>query len=377
MIKSTKKNIKLNQIAVFISPHGFGHAARASAVMEAWKSKNNLIYFNIFTTIPRWFFQDSLSDKFNYSKLLTDIGLVQKTPFRADLDETIYHLDNFLPFHPEITTEFAKKLTKARCPLVICDISPLGIAIAKQAGIPSVLIENFTWDWIYEEYNKVTPRLAEHIRYLKAVFNAADFHIQTEPVCARRPVNLTVMPVSRKFRTPRNHIRKQLNISSDSKMVLITTGGIKEQIEFLDKLKQLQDIYFVIPGGGETFRRDRNIILLPHHSDFFHPDIVNASDAVVGKAGYSTIAEVYHANVPFGYVSRPDFRESHKLEAFIKREMTGLPIESSEFQSGGWISIVEELLSLAPPEKNTPDEAGRIADYLNNVLRHHRSISST
>jgi hypothetical protein len=371
MTKKTKKNMRPDQIAVFISPHGFGHAARASAVMEAWKSKNNLIYFNIFTTIPRWFFQDSLSDKFDYFTLLTDIGLVQKTPFHEDLDETIYQLDHFLPFHTEMKTEFAKKLTKDRCSLVLCDISPLGIAIAKQAGIPSVLIENFTWDWIYEEYNEAAPRLTEHIRYLRAVFNAADFHIQTEPVCARKPVNLTVMPVSRKFRTPRNNIRKQLNLSPDSKMVLITTGGIKERIGFLDKLKQLQNIYFVIPGGGETFRRVRNVILLPHHSDFFHPDLVNASDAVVGKAGYSTIAEVYHANVPFGYVSRPDFRESHKLEAFIQKEMTGFPIESSEFQSGGWLIKVEELLSLTPPEKNTPDEAGRIADYLDNMLRQH------
>ncbi|MFO7558840.1 MAG: hypothetical protein R6X10_08415 [Desulfobacterales bacterium] len=368
-----KKNIRPDQIAVFISPHGFGHAARASAVMEAWKSKNNWIHFNIFTTIPRWFFQDSLSEPFDYFSQLTDIGLVQETPFHADLEETIRHLDRFLPFHPEITTEFADKLTAARCALVICDIAPLGIAIARQAGIPSVLIENFTWDWIYEEYNETHPGLTEHIRYLRAVFNTADFHIQTEPVCARGPVDLTVMPISRKFKTPRYHIRKQLNLPPDSKMVLITTGGIKEQLKFLNKLKQLQDICFVIPGGGETFRRDKNVILLPHQSDFFHPDLVNASDAVVGKAGYSTIAEVYHANVPFGYVSRPAFRETHKLEAFIQREMTGLLVESPEFQNGGWISKVEALLSLTPPEKNMLNEADRVADYLDNVLRHHRS----
>ncbi len=373
MTKRIKKNIIPDQIAVFISPHGFGHAARASAVMEAWKSKNNWIHFNIFTTIPRWFFQDSLSEPFDYFPRLTDIGLVQKTPFHADLEETIRHLDRFLPFHPEITAESARKLTAARCALVVCDISPLGIAIARQAGIPSVLIENFTWDWIYEEYNETHPGLTEHIRYLRAVFNTADFHIQTEPVCARGPVDLTAMPISRKFRTPRYHIRKKLDLPPDSKMVLITTGGIKEQLKFINKLKRLQDICFVIPGGGETFQRDKNVILLPHHSDFFHPDLVNASDAVVGKAGYSTIAEVYHANVPFGYVSRPAFRESHKLEAFIQREMTGFLVESPEFQNGGWISKVEALLSLKPPEKNTPDEAGRVADYLDNVLLHHRS----
>ena len=39
-------------------------------------------------------------------------------------------------------------------------------------------------------------------------------------------------------------------------------------------------------------RVEKNLILLPHHSVFFHPDLVNASDAVVGKLGYSTLAAV-------------------------------------------------------------------------------------
>jgi hypothetical protein len=32
----------------------------------------------------------------------------------------------------------------------------------------------------------------------------------------------------------------------------------------------------------------QNLVLLPHHSGFYHPDLVNASDAVIGKVGYST-----------------------------------------------------------------------------------------
>ena len=30
----------------------------------------------------------------------------------------------------------------------------------------------------------------------------------------------------------------------------------------------------------------------------FHPDLVNASDAVIGKAGYNTLAEVFYAGTP-------------------------------------------------------------------------------
>ena len=36
--------------------------------------------------------------------------------------------------------------------LVIADLPPLGPAAAAEAGVPSLAIGNFTWDWIYEGY---------------------------------------------------------------------------------------------------------------------------------------------------------------------------------------------------------------------------------
>ena len=48
------------RIAYFVTPHGFGHAARAAAVMVALQEIDPAIQFDIFTQVPRWFFQDSL-----------------------------------------------------------------------------------------------------------------------------------------------------------------------------------------------------------------------------------------------------------------------------------------------------------------------------
>ena len=63
--------------------------------------------------------------------------------------------------------------------------------------------------------------------------------------------------------------------------------------------------------------------LLSSRSGIFHPDIVAASDGVVGKIGYSTLAEVYAAGVPYGFVPRPRFRESDVLSAFVQEQMSG------------------------------------------------------
>ena len=77
------------RIAYFITPHGFGHAARASAVMEAVNKIDPSVSFDIFTTVPRWFFENSLSGRFTYNEFTTDVGLIQKTPFLHDLEQTI------------------------------------------------------------------------------------------------------------------------------------------------------------------------------------------------------------------------------------------------------------------------------------------------
>ncbi|MBN1106743.1 MAG: hypothetical protein JXL84_25295, partial [Deltaproteobacteria bacterium] len=152
----TRKNA-IPRVAYFVSPHGYGHAARAAAVMEAIFRKALPSEFHIFTTVPRWFFRDSLSGSFHLHRVLTDIGLAQKTPLKADLPETIRRLDRFLPFDPAMVERLAGSLRRSGCRLVVCDIAPLGIVAAGTAGIPSVLIENFTWDWIYEAYERDHP----------------------------------------------------------------------------------------------------------------------------------------------------------------------------------------------------------------------------
>jgi len=363
------------RIAYFISPHGYGHAARASAVMAATIALEPATRFEIFTRVPRWFFQDSLSGPFGYHSLLTDIGLVQKTPLVEDLPETLRRLNNLLPFAGSQIKDIAKRVNQLQCQLIVCDIAPMGIAVAREAGIPSMLVENFTWDWIYEGYVKQDGRMGQHIPYLEGLFDAADYHVQTEPICRRRAADLTTLPISRKIRTPARQIRQQLGIPGEAQVVMITMGGIPWRYTFLEQLAGENDLYFLIPGADEQMqvgagspRGAPGLVLLPHHSGFFHPDLVNASDAVIGKIGYSTLAEVYQAGVPFGYISRPGFRESEVLAAYVEDQMHGLAISDTQFQSGRWLSRVPDLLALPRIHRRDPNGAGQVARFICKVL---------
>ena len=169
-------------IAYFITPHGFGHASRASAVMGALAGMIPGIRFELFTTCPQGIFTASLETDFGYHPTHTDIGLVQTSPLSEDLEATCRQLDHMLPFDQTRVDGLARTIRKLGCRLVICDIAPMGIAVGCSAGIPSVLVENFTWDWIYGGYLKAATGLQPHIEYLSHIFRQADHHIQTRPL---------------------------------------------------------------------------------------------------------------------------------------------------------------------------------------------------
>ena len=356
-------------IAYFISPHGFGHAARASAVMASLVDIDPSIRFHIFTTVPKWFFVESLSKNLEYRSLLTDIGLAQASSFVADIPETIRQLDQFLPFDPKVLQSTARDLLEKGCRLVVCDIAPMGIAVAGEMGVPSVLVENFTWDWIYESYLSENGRLKGPIAYLRDLFNRADYHIQTKPFCNPCDAHLTTAPVSRKPKTPTPVVREQLGIPQGAKVVLVTMGGIQEKIPYLERVLEMDPVHFIMAGSNGSLERQGNLVLLPQHSAFFHPDLVNASDAVIGKVGYSTLAEVYHAGIPFGYISRHAFRESSSLVSYIEAYMQGIPVEKVAFFKGQWSSVLPILLQFPRIARNRINGAEQAAGFLYDLIR--------
>jgi len=350
-------------VACIISPHGFGHSARAAAIMAAIKRRASHVRFEVYTLVPEWFFLDSGLRDFVLHDIECDLGLVQKTTFDEDVGATLERLKGFLPVKDR-ATGLARDMEKRRCGFAICDISPVGLAAARMAGIPSVLVENFTWDWIYGGYFDEWPALAEPARAFAAEFAAATCRIQTEPVCDPLPCDVRTAPVSRKPVRTRAQVRELLGIADGVPMVLLTMGGVPDRRLRLPADGVNRTAVFVVPGQADRMERKGGIVLLPHHSEFYHPDLVHAADAVVGKLGYSTLAECYAAGVPFGFIPRPRFRESAPLAAYAASRLNAVAIEQGRYLSGEWGPQLAELLAQerrAAPAANGADAA---AEYI-------------
>ncbi len=299
------------------------------------------------TLAPAWFFRESLLDLSHTLHLLDcDVGLVQKNSLEEDPEKTLERLATLYPLESQLVAQTAEKL--ARCSLVLCDISVLGIAAASLAGIPSVLVENFTWDWIYQQYQDRLPGFTPWIDYLAELYHQADHHLQAEPVCRPRADALRLPPVARPARQDPALTRQLLRVGEGDQLVLVTMGGLQGPELPLAAMRERRQC-FILPGRawGHGVEVQDNLRLLPASgAGIYHPDIVVACDAVIGKIGYSTLAEVYQAGVPYGYIRRPMFRESAPLAAFIDQEMQGMEISLQSFVDNSWLEQVDELCSL-------------------------------
>jgi UDP-N-acetylglucosamine:LPS N-acetylglucosamine transferase len=356
---------KRRQIAIFITPHGFGHAARACAVIEALKKQAPDLHPHIFTSVPQWFFEDSIGTDFTYHHCQTDIGLIQRSSLQEDLSATYKALDTFYPLKSQLISRISQEVSEAKIDLIYSDIAPLGLMVGKQLGIPGVLVENFTWDWIYTGYLEEAPEFQKFIKIHQAYHPNATAHIQTVPVCEPDPrADLTVPPVARAFRTPPEKVRLILKISPERQTVLVTMGGVQENYDLMGQFKAFPQFTFILPGKTAQIIREDNVLMLPYHSPIFHPDLVQMADAVIGKAGYSTLGEIYHAGVPFGYINREKFRESSIMQAFIKLQLPNLEISQNAFFDGSWIHQVPELLEKKKTIRKRPNGADRIASFL-------------
>ncbi len=358
-------------VAFFVSSHGFGHAARACAVMAEFLRRRHETHFHLFTEVPRWFFAESLGGNFTYHETASDVGLAQESPLVENLDLTIELLDS-APFRDSVVVDgLGARLEELGCSLVMADISPLGLAVAAACDLPSVLIENFTWDWVYANYPDAPAGLRRHGREMESAFALADLRIQTRPVCQPMAGAVTVSPVARRPRLRGEDVRRRLGIPEDEPMILMSMGGVRWDHGSFEALEAQDRHWVVVPGGAHEVRRSDRLILLPFHTDFFHPDLVAACDVVVGKLGYSTVAEAYRSGAAFLYVARPRFPESPVLARFVERHMLGAEIEVEALKGGTWVDRADLLLEGA---RQVPDRPNGAEEAVEAILRQFESL---
>jgi len=348
------------KLCYYISGHGLGHASRSCQIINALLQQSPSVHVEIISDAPAWFFHSVLPSSVPLRRRCLDVGVVQRDSLIMDLPATVNAWQKLLVRREEILREELTYLRGAGASLVVGDIPAFVFPAAREAGLPSVAIGNFTWDWIYSEMSPDCPELDAVMQVLINDYRHANLYLQL-PFHGGNPPFEKVedLPlVARHSRRPRQEVRRELELLPSKKMGLISFGGFGLRDYDFEPLSCLSDWVFFTeseqPWLGAGLR------VLPS-GKFAYPDLVAAADVVITKPGYGIVSEAIVHDTAVLYTSRGQFPEQQVLVDGLHRYARALEIPNPDLRSGQWGPYLERLLALPPVAKHLASDGDRVA----------------
>jgi L-arabinokinase len=237
--------------------------------------------------------------------------------------------------------------------VVLGDIPPLAFAAAARAGVPSVALGNFTWDWIYRRYDEfaaVGPaRALDVIRDAYATATRAlrlPLHGGFEPMAT---VTTDIPFIGRRSTRDVAEIRERLGVPGDRPFVLASFSAADLDLPYRQIAED--EHLTVLPPAPE---RD-----LP--ASLTYPDLVAAADVVLSKPGYGIVSECVANGTPLLYTSRGPFAEYDVFVAGMPRVLRCRYLDRSDFLAGRWGGAVRALLAQPSPPETARIDGARVA----------------
>ena len=341
-------------VAVFyISGHGFGHASRQIEVMQALLAERPDTRILVRTAADMRLFETlrvNSAGAVAIEAVETDTGIAQIDSLRIDEEETARAAARFYARFDDRAAAEADRLRSANAAIAVGDIPPLAFAAAAQAGIPSVAVANFTWDWIYgvyDAFDRMAPLAIPTIRRAYALATTAlrlPLHGGFEPMAA---VVHDIPFIARQSTRNRGETRYLLGITDDRPVVLPSFGAYGAALP-VDRLRASRQFTLLTIDDP-----------LPH--GLRYPDLVAAADVVVSKPGYGIVSECVANGTALLYTSRGRFIEYDLMVAGMPRVLRCRYLSQEDLRAGHWEAAVDALVAQPTPPERPAIDGARVA----------------
>jgi hypothetical protein len=368
-------------IVFYVSGHGFGHASRTVEVINAILARRPETRIGVRTAAPRWLFDLTVKGKVTFSTLETDTGVVQIDALTLDEADSIRRAS---AFHSDLVTRAASEtriLRELGAGLIVGDIPPLAFAVGAAAGIPSIAIGNFTWDWVYADYPRVrlAPSLLPAIR---TAYSRASMALRLPMSGGFETIsNVKDIPfIARHATRTREEVCKALKLPSDKPIVLASFGGYGLPGLDTDALAKLKKYTAVTTANLPLGRARKEMPTAERKGSFIsvneeamydagvrYEDLVGAAEAVVTKPGYGIISECIANESAMLYTSRGHFPEYDVLVEDLPKYLRSAFINHDDLFAGKWETHLDKLLA-QPKQKNYKKPETNGADVAAEIL---------
>jgi hypothetical protein len=356
-------------LAVYVSGHGYGHATRTAEVLRAVREMAPRLRIAVATSAPAFLFEGVVAPPLELRRVTGDVGLAQTDALLIDEAGTVAAWRAFMTGWDERVAAEARWLREENARLVLGDIPPLAFAAAAAAGVPSVALGNFSWDWVYAHLSRRLPQLAAAARWAAAAYAAAERlfrlpfagdlsafrRIEDVPLVARRP-QLT-----------KDEARRRLGLDQRP-AVLLSFGGIGLPGLRLAAFGGLVRYQFVQTGERGGGQQPPNVRVLDGPQlgalGLDYPDLVGAVDVVVTKPGYGIVSDCIGARTRIVYTERGDFPEYPLIVAEMPRYLPAVHVSNADLREARIAGALERVLAEVFPEPSRLDGARVAASRL-------------
>lgn len=334
----------MKNLLFYISGHGYGHATRTIEIIKKLVSQDDSHCF-IKTSAPEWLFKTNLDKNYTYSFLVHDIGTLQDDWLHVDKKSSLDAFQNLWNNRHSIIKNELNFIKTHQIDLIFGDIPPMAFEIAALAGLPSVAMSNFSWDWIYQPYLFEFPEYKSLVVSMREAYHKADllcrlpFHGEMSAFNKIKDVSL----VARMAKFSKAYVRKLFPVQRHLQSILVLIALRKEDLKLIDlnRLKQFKGLTFLTFDHENAV--DENFLQIPQ--DFIpFQEMVHAVDIVVSKLGYGIVSECIANQTPLLFTDRFDFQEYEILKNGLLEQGRGRYIPLPDFLAGNWEAYIHEMI---------------------------------
>ncbi|PUZ59232.1 hypothetical protein GQ55_4G024000 [Panicum hallii var. hallii] len=345
--------------AFYLTGHGFGHATRAIEVVRHLVAAGHEVH--VATAVPEFVFTAEVrSPRLRIRRVLLDCGAVQADALTVDPLATLekYREAAVVPRESILRAE-SEWLSSIKADLVVSDVVPVVCRVAADMGVRSVCIGNFSWDFIYAEYimeagyhhRSTVWQISEDYAHCDILLRLPGYG----PMPAFRNV-IDVPLIVRGLRKSRSEVRKELGLEENAKVLVFNFGG--QPAGWKLKQEWLPDGWIcLVCGASDSQDVPPNFIKLA--KDAYTPDVIAASDCMLGKIGYGAASEVLAYKLPLVFVRRDYFNEEPFLRNLLEHYQNSIEMIRSDFLAGHWKPYLLRALTLRPCY-NGPTNGGEV-----------------
>ncbi|KAJ3369037.1 hypothetical protein HDU91_000148 [Kappamyces sp. JEL0680] len=297
---------------------------------------------------------------------ILDPGISQADAITVDSETTwanleLYHAEKL----SQALADEADFLLANKPDLAFIDAPPFPALACQSANVPCVAVTNFTFDGILDYLYTSPAQKQMAVTFRKAyetcaglirlpgfipmpAFDGSDPALSPPASRFLLDTDLVVRPV----RTSRDQVRTSLGIPLNAKVLFINFGGMP-----MDSPKGYMDVANLLPDGWLAITiypvpcEDASRFVQISGPTSYMPDIINASDVVLGKCGYGICAEIKASNIPLLYICRHGFAEELGLVELIGDLGVEMPVEA--FKSCSWREWITKAYH-KKPAKDVP-----------------------